>query len=70
MGLVGRVVVALAASALTWVLLAFAAATSSPRRSRLRRMTGWLPRPDSANLMSYVAALMAVTLAGTIALTG
>jgi len=71
MSLIGRVVVAMAASALSWVLLAFARVQGAPRRRYLRRVASVrLSRPNSANLMSYVAAFMAVTLAGTIALTG
>lgn len=76
MSLIGRVVVAMAASALSWVLLAFARVPfarvqGAPRRRYLRRVASVrLSRPNSANLMSYVAAFMAVTLAGTIALTG
>lgn len=70
MGLVGRVVVAMAASALVWVLLAFGAVPSANRHRRLHLVALRLPRLNSANLMSYVAAAMALALAGTIAVTG
>jgi len=64
---VGRAAVAMAGATLTWVLLVFAAGPAVPGRHKVRRPK--LARLSSANLMSYVAAVMAVALASTVALT-
>lgn len=68
MSVVGRTAVAIVGVALTWLLLVFAGGPSRPHRAG-RRLRPTLPRLSSVNLMSYVAAVMAVALASSVALT-
>ncbi|MGH8890052.1 MAG: hypothetical protein ACRDV3_09915 [Acidothermaceae bacterium] len=67
MSVIGRVAVVIVGATLTSILLAFAGSPSPATRHKLRHLK--LPRLNSANLMSYVAAVMAIALASTVAMT-